>query len=71
MPVIAWRTGPTFSTRPWSDVEAGEDLLLRGLEDAVEPAEDDQRQDDPPVLGLLVVAPEQVGDRPDEAARGC
>ena len=44
--------------------EAGEDLLLRGLEDAVEPAQHDERQDDPPVLGLLVVAPEQVGDRP-------
>jgi hypothetical protein len=42
-------------------------LLLRGLEDAVEPTEDDEREDDPPVLRLLVVTPEQVSDRPDEA----
>ena len=47
--------------------EAVEDLVLRRLEDAVEPAQHDERQDDPPVLGLLVVAPQQVGDRPDEA----
>jgi hypothetical protein len=59
--------------------QAGEDLRLRGLEDAVEPAQHDEREDDPPVLGLLVVTPQQVGDRPDEAGvvvdpvgrRGC
>ena len=37
-------------------IEAVEDLLLGGLEDAVEPPEDDEREDDAPVLGLLVVA---------------
>jgi hypothetical protein len=48
-------------------LDAGEDLGLGGLEDAVEAAEQDERQDDAPVLGLLVVAAQQVGDGPDEA----
>ena len=71
MPVIAWRIGPDVLDAALEGREAGEDLLLRRLEDAVEPAQHDERQDDPPVLGLLVVAPEQVGDRPDRAGRGC
>jgi hypothetical protein len=58
----------------WTDVpdlalkggEAVEDLLLGGLEDAVEPAQHDEREDDAPVLGPLVVAAEEIGDRPDE-----
>ena len=40
--------------------------LLGGLQDAVPSPEDCERQDDPSVLGLLVVAPQQVGDGPDE-----
>lgn len=48
--------------------EAAPDLQLRGLEDAVEPSQEDERQDGPPVLRLLVVAPEQVGDGPNELA---
>jgi hypothetical protein len=43
-----------------------EDLLLCGLEHAVEPSQDDQGQDDPAILGLLVVTPQEIGDRPDE-----
>ena len=43
-----------------------EDRLLGGLKDAVEAADDGQRQDHLAVLGLLVVAAEQVGDAPDE-----
>jgi hypothetical protein len=31
------------------------------------PAEQDERQDDAAVLGLLVVAPQQIGDGPDKA----
>ena len=48
-------------------LDAGEDLGFGGLEDAVEAAQHDERQDDAAVLGLLVVAAQQVGDRPDEA----
>ena len=48
----------------------GEDSLLGGLEDAVEATEDRHREDDLPVLGLLVVATEQVGDLPDEVGQG-
>jgi hypothetical protein len=48
-------------------LDAGEDLGLGGLEDAVEAAEQDERQDDSAVLGLLVVAAQQIGDGPDEA----
>jgi hypothetical protein len=44
-----------------------EHFRLRRLEHAVQPAQDDERQDHPPVLGLLVDAAELVGDRPDEA----
>ena len=40
--------------------------LLGRLEHAVEAADHRQRQDDLAVLGLLVVAAQQVGDRPDE-----
>jgi hypothetical protein len=43
-----------------------EHLLLRGLEHAVEAPEHRERQDHLAVLGLLVVAPEKVGDAPDE-----
>jgi hypothetical protein len=43
-------------------------LLLRRLEHAIEPAQHDQRQDHLAVLGLLVVAPQQVGHRPDECS---
>ena len=46
---------------------SGEDLGLGGLEDAVEAAEQDEGQDDPAVLGLLVVAAQQIGDGPDQA----
>ena len=48
-------------------LDAGEDLGLGGLEDAVETAQQDQWQDDAAVLGLLVVAAQQIGDGPDEA----
>jgi hypothetical protein len=48
-------------------LRAGEDLGLGGLEDTVEPAEQDEGQDDAAVLGLLLVAAQQVGDGPDEA----
>ena len=45
---------------------SGEDGLLGRLQHAVEAAKDGQREDDLAVLGLLVVAPEQIGDGPDE-----
>jgi hypothetical protein len=48
-------------------LDAGEDLGLGGLEDAVEASERDERQDDSAILGLLVVAAQQIGDGPDEA----
>jgi hypothetical protein len=37
---------------------------------AVEPPHDDERQDDLPILGLLEVAPENFGNRPDEGGSG-
>ncbi len=43
-----------------------EHCLLGGLEHAVEAAQHGEGQDHLAVLGLLVVAPQQVGDRPDE-----
>ena len=43
-----------------------EHRLLGRLQHAVQAAQHGQRQDDLAVLGLLVVAPQQVGDRPDE-----
>ena len=45
---------------------AGEDPGPGGLENAVAAAQQDQGQDDPPVLGALVVAAQQVGDGPDQ-----
>jgi hypothetical protein len=44
----------------------GEDSLLGRLEDAVEASDDRERQDDLAVLGLLVVAAEEVGHAPDK-----
>ena len=40
--------------------------LLGWLEDAVQAADHGQRQDHLAVLGLLVVAAEEIGDAPDE-----
>ncbi len=44
----------------------GQHRGLRGFEHAVQPAKDREGQDDAAVLGLLVVAAQQVGDGPDE-----
>ena len=41
-------------------------LLPRVVQHAVEPPEDREREDHLPVVGLLVVAAEEVGHRPDE-----
>ena len=70
---VLYASTPVAALRIGSDVldgqglGAGEHLCLGGLKDAVEPAEQDERQDDSAVLGLLVVAAQQVGDGPDEA----
>ena len=45
----------------------GQHRCLGRLEDAVQAPKDRQGEDHLAVLGLLVVAAEQVGDRPDEA----
>src|SRR5581483_458419 len=45
-----------------------QNVCLRGLEHAVEPAQHDEREDHPPVLRLLVDAAELVRDRPDEGS---
>ena len=47
-------------------LELGQRRVLGRLQDAVEPAEHRERQDDLAVVGLLVVPPQQVRDRPDE-----
>src|SRR5262249_32759731 len=41
-------------------------LLFGRLEHAVEPTEDNEREDDLPVLRLLVVAAQDLGERPEE-----
>jgi hypothetical protein len=46
----------------------GEDRVLRRLQHGVEAPDHDQRQDDLLVLRLLVVATQQLGDRPGERA---
>ena len=46
--------------------QLGEHGGLGGFEHAVEAAQDGERQDDLAVLGLLVVAAQQIGDGPDE-----
>ena len=43
---------------------------LGGLKDTVEPSHHDERQDDLAVIGLLEVAPEDLGDRPYERGEG-
>jgi hypothetical protein len=45
-----------------------EDGGLGGFEDAIQAAQDSERQDDLAVVGLFVVAAEQVGDGPDESS---
>ena len=62
---LAWPLSPC--SRPTTRSGANTDLGPGGLQDAVEPAEQDERQDDTPVLGPLVVAAQQIGDGPDEA----
>ncbi len=58
-----------FSTGRVELVPAARTACLGRLQHAVQAADDGQRQDDLAVLGLLVVAAEQVGDRPDEAGQ--
>ena len=43
-----------------------QDGLLGGLQDAVEATQNGERQNDLAVIRLFVVAPQQIGDRPDE-----
>ena len=45
-----------------------QDGLLGRFEHAIQAADDGERQDDLAVLGLLVVAPEQISDGPDEGS---
>ena len=45
---------------------AGDDLVAGGLHDLVEAPHHDERQDDLAVVGLLVVAAQQLSDAPDE-----
>jgi hypothetical protein len=54
------------SARPWSRLATRPARRLGGFEHAVEAAQHREGQDDLAVLGLLVVAAQQVGDGPDE-----
>ena len=45
---------------------AGDDLVAGRLHDLVEAPHHDEREDDLAVVGLLVVAAQQLGDAPDE-----
>ncbi len=47
----------------------GQHGRLGGLEHAVEPAQHGEWQNDPPILGLLVISPQQIGDRPNEGGQ--
>ena len=61
------RTGSTFSTLPFSCGVLGRaPSALVGSSTQSSRRSTDERQDDLAVLGLLVVAAQQVGDRPDE-----
>ena len=40
--------------------------LAGGLKHTIEATEHREGEDDPPVLGLLEIAPEQIGNGPDE-----
>ena len=42
---------------------------LGGLQHAIQPPQDGEGQDDLAVLGLLVVAAQQIGDGPDEGGQ--
>ena len=68
---------PDFLSRNGLGIQAGlrpdrqlvQHGLLGGLQHAVQATEHGERQDDLAVVGLLVVAAEQVGDRPDERGK--
>ena len=51
-------------------LELGVHCRLTARQHAVEPTQHHERQDHPPVLGLLVVAAQQIDDRPDEGGEG-
>ena len=65
-PAAVCSTGSRFSIRPASCLCFVEHGVLGRLEHAVEAADHRQRQDHLAVLGLLVVAAQQVGHGPDE-----
>ena len=48
----------------------GQDSLLGGREHTVEAAQHGEGEDDAAVLGLPVVAAEEVGHRPEEGGKG-
>ena len=50
--------------------QLGQDGLLGGCKDTVEAAQHGEREDDAAILGLLVVATEEVGHRPEEGGEG-
>lgn len=56
--------GPVVVDRALNLVVAVEHLRLYRCDHTVEATEDGERQDDPPVLRLFVVATQQVGHRP-------
>jgi hypothetical protein len=68
-------SSPFFVSAPSiSGVEAGpsrecfQDGGLGGFKDAIQAAQDPEWQDDLAVIGLFVIAPEQVGNGPDESS---
>ena len=65
-PAARRSTGSAFSTLPASLAARSSTAALVGSSTQSSRRSTRQRQDHPPVLGLLVVAAQQVGDRPDE-----
>lgn len=51
------------------DVEFLQDRGLGRFEHAIQPPEDGERQNDLPILGLLVVPAEEIGDGPDKRGK--
>jgi hypothetical protein len=46
-----------------------DDRVLRGFQNAVETAEHGERQDDPAIFRLPVIAAKKIRDRPDERGK--
>jgi len=66
LPCLAQKEGDRIDPLGGSGGMFGKDRILGRRKDAVEAAQDGQGQDDLGIIRLLVIAAQQVSDRPDE-----